>query len=82
MSADNYYLIRKHPKGGFALVNCFASDESPPPEATEKQESFPTIDAAMTAFALGQEFEGGHYPRYYCEYGLQMHLECIENVVQ
>lgn len=29
MSADNYYVIRKHPQGGYTYVMGFASDDNP-----------------------------------------------------
>ena len=80
MSADNYYLLRKHPKGGFALVMGFASDDETP-SVGEEQESFPTMEAALKEFSDGQKWEDsgeGGWPPYYCEYGLTPHPECFE----
>lgn len=64
MSADNYYVIRKHPFGGYAAVQGFASDEETP-EATEKHQQFETLSDAI----LWTEGE-------YIEYGVSVHPEC------
>lgn len=87
MSADNGYVLRKHPNGGFSLMMYFASDENSDTTPTEQSESFPTMEAALKEFAEGQDWSdadrrGSGYPRYYCEYGLQIHLECFEDETQ
>lgn len=64
MSADNYFLIRVHPNGGFAAVMGFASDENVP-EARPDHEQYSTIEAAL--FAADDE---------YSEYGVSVHEEC------
>jgi len=46
MSADNYYRICKHPKGGYAAVMGFASNDEYA-EPTENHRQFDTIDAAF-----------------------------------
>lgn len=46
MSADNYYLIRKHPDGGFAAVMGFASDDRTP-QAHRLHPRFNSVDAAV-----------------------------------
>lgn len=83
MSADNYFVLRKHPTGGFALVMGFASVEKTP-EVKETEESFPTLEDALKAFCYGQQWENDDelYPRYYCEYGLQIHPDCFETAPQ
>lgn len=84
MSADNFYVLRKHPLGGFALIMGFASDENDTANTCavpKSAESFPTTEAALKAFSDGQEWQNeqiGWYPRYYCEYGLSVNSECFE----
>lgn len=83
MSADNYYVLRKHPKGGYCFINRFMSDDrvecpTPKPDA----ERFPTMTDAMAAWHKGQEWddaEPGMYPKYYNEYGLDIHPEVTED---
>ena len=63
MSADNYFMVRKHPKGGFTYVMGFASDVDEDnieiiPEARESDPIFVTRDLAMEA-ALREEAEYG-----------------------
>lgn len=72
MSADNWYLVRKHPLGGFTYVMGFASDvdehgEERIPDVSERSLQFPTVEAALTA-ALAE----------YSEYGVSVHEECNE----
>lgn len=72
MSADNYYMVRRHSDGGFALQMGFMSDEDPLPPVHSEYEAFPTVEAAIKAFSDGQVTKDGEiYPRYYCEYGLK-----------
>lgn len=66
MSSDDYFVIRKHPLGGFAAVRGFDSDEDGFPEATEKHEQF--VRPIEAVFAAQQEGS---------EYGVRMHLELI-----
>lgn len=68
MSADNYYLIRKHPLGGFAAVMGFASNDSSPEVNPTRDAQFDSLDAAVY-FGL----------REYSEYGVEVHPECYEN---
>jgi len=64
MSADNYYIIRKHPLGGFAAVMGFMSDDTEP-TASELYPQYATVeDALHTAMAD------------YAEYGVSVHQEC------
>jgi hypothetical protein len=63
MSADNYYMVRKHPLGGFTFVMGFASDVDVDsneiiPEARESDPVFVTRDLAMEA-ALREDAEYG-----------------------
>lgn len=64
MSADNYYVIRKHPNGGFAAVMGFESDNNYP-EAKPSQTSWPSVGDAWD-WADTQ----------YSEYGVSVHPEC------
>lgn len=65
MSADNYYIIRKHPDGGFAAPMGFDSDDRTPSVDPKRHQSFPTLDAAAD-WAAAQ----------YSEYGVSVHDEC------
>ena len=64
MSADNYYVIKKHPSGGFAAVMGFASDDSMP-RATKRHQQFATVEEALT-FAWDD----------WTEYGVSVDAEC------
>ena len=64
MSADNYYLIRLHPLGGYALINASASDDRKP-RARKGHERFDTVDEALAAASKG-----------YYEYGGSVDPEC------
>ena len=70
MSADNYYIVRKHPNGGYAAVMGFASDvdgnDDPIiPEARKQDEQFTTVAEALN-YAINE----------YSEYGVSVHDEC------
>jgi hypothetical protein len=65
MSADNYYVIRRHPAGGFAAVQGFASEDSEPRARMDHQQ-FKTIDEAE---------DMAH--NEYTEYGVRIHPECM-----
>lgn len=67
MSSDNYYVIRKHPDGGFAAVMGFASDDETPRVNRRRHASYPTVDAA--AESVSDE---------YTEYGISVHHECTD----
>jgi hypothetical protein len=57
MSADNFYVITQHPKGGYAAVMGFASVDDPDLRARTTHQSFPTIQAALEyAEAEGSEY--------------------------
>lgn len=63
---DSYYLIRKHPRGGYAAVLTFLCwDIDDPPEAEDWRESFVSIMRALR-WALTQE----------PEHGVLIHPEC------
>lgn len=70
MSADNYYVIRKHPSGGYTAIMAFDSDVDEDgyqilPDALPGHPVFPDMDAAIT-FAETQ----------WSEYGWYVHPEC------
>jgi hypothetical protein len=68
MSSDDFYLIRKHPNGGFAAVHGFASDKNKNElEATTKHLQFKTKNDALN-YGLNK------YP----EYGVSIHPECYK----
>jgi hypothetical protein len=48
VSADNYWLVRRHPGGGFTPVMGFSSDDDEP-GVIRRDPSFPTADEAMAA---------------------------------
>lgn len=68
MSADNYYIIRRHPKGGFSAVMGFESNDDTP-VVREDHLRFDTMRDAEV-YASGE----------YTEYGIQIHPECYESV--
>lgn len=69
MSADNYYVVRTHPLGGYTYVMGFASDDSPDRTAKPKDKSWSTVHEAVDA-AVDE----------YSEYGVSVHPECLETV--
>lgn len=70
MSSDNFYLIRKHPKGGYAAVMGFASCDDLP-EVAEKHEQFESIEDALV-WAADE----------YAEYGVTVHPECHDGIAE
>lgn len=68
MSADNFYLIRKHPVKGFSAVMGFASSDTDEGLTVPKTApSFATIDQAIESVIDS-----------YAEYGVQVHPECLK----
>jgi hypothetical protein len=70
MSSDNFYIVRKHPFGGYAAVMGFASDVDDNdnqiyPEANVVDQQFKSIGEALN-WAVIQ----------YSEYGVDVHPEC------
>jgi hypothetical protein len=66
MSADNYFLIRKHPLGGFALINASASDDRKP-RAHKGHTQYTTVEAALKV-ARASYFEYGGSVDDECEW--------------
>lgn len=64
MSADNYYVVRKHPKGGYTYVTGFLSDDDPDLSVRSKH---PRYDSALEAYREAS--------RGYSEYGVRFHEE-------
>jgi hypothetical protein len=56
MSADNGIIITRHPLGGYALVDYFASSDKVP-AATVEHESYKCIGDAMVE--VGRRMENG-----------------------
>lgn len=67
MSADNYYILRKHPGGGYTYIQAFASDDHPNLRIRSTNPRFPTFQEAFDA-AINE----------YSEYGVQIHPECTD----
>lgn len=70
MSADNYYVVRKHPSGGFTYVQGFASDEDEVLVVHPNAPQFRTWRDALDAAS-----------REYSEYGAMVADECYEDQV-
>ncbi|MFS0885340.1 hypothetical protein [Aeromicrobium sp. 179-A 4D2 NHS] len=68
MSADNYYLIRKHPDGGFVAVMGFMSNEQTP--EIDPQKAYRKFDTPDDAIWWADN--------EYSEYGVSVHPECNE----
>ena len=67
MSADNYLLIRRHPKGGFAVLDGCASHDGVP-TVQDGSIQFRTIQDAVDWTSSD---EAG-----WTEYGTHIHEEC------
>lgn len=79
MSADNFYVLRKHPQG-YCFVMGYASDDEDAAmtcDVSDYKEFFSTISEAMADWEKGQSWDKvkGGYPKYYNEYGLSMSPE-------
>lgn len=68
MSSDNYYVVRKHPLGGFTFDMGFASYDYPNLAIRSTAVSFPTVDAAFKA-AVAE----------HSEYGVSIHEEITQD---
>lgn len=69
MSADNYYVIKKHPHGGYAAVMGFASDDMRPKVRPNHHHAFPTPAAAL-------EYAHGEY----VEYGVRIDPDVLDEM--
>ena len=67
MSADNYNVIRYHPRGGYTYVMAFASDEDPDLSVSEDSPQYRTLLGALRAA-----------DEDYTEYGTSVHSEVSE----
>ncbi|NBR24095.1 MAG: hypothetical protein EBU08_10060 [Micrococcales bacterium] len=81
MSADNYYLVRKHPLGGFTYVMGFASDVDEDdfeivPDATESDPRFETKEEAMHASLLEYSEYGSNYHPETCDKHEILYVSC------
>jgi hypothetical protein len=63
VSADNYYVVRKHPDGGFTFVMGFDSDSRPDREPTFQDPWYDDVWKAWNATG-------------WSEYGTTFHPEC------
>lgn len=70
MSADNFYIIRKHPLGGFAAVMGFASYDDDLEVRPGHDRQFFTVDEA---------WEWAN--KEYSEYGVSIHPEVNYKIV-
>lgn len=79
MSSDNGYVIRIHPKGGFAVVgysmSCYMENQYKTtdgyPLAIDRDPQFDTIQAALDACESAYFMDD-----YYSEYGAHIDAEC------
>jgi hypothetical protein len=63
VSSDTYYVVRRHPDGGYAAVLGFASDERYPIVVPHHHQSWPTIQAAFDyATQSGSEYGVSIHP--------------------
>lgn len=69
MSADNFYVVRKHPSGGFTYVCAFASDEDENGDAI-----YPVPNLDSPKFNSREEAMNEAF-KLYAEYGYQYHWE-------
>jgi hypothetical protein len=70
LSADNYYVVRIHPQGGYTYVMGFASDPvAADPEVSDRAPIFASLDEAVHAVS-GE----------YAEYGWSIHPEVMESL--
>ena len=72
MSSNDYYLLRRHPQGGFCLAYGLMDDDTKP-EPSPFAKTHETIEEALKEYALG---------RYESEYGLRVDPEIFEPPVQ
>lgn len=68
MSADNYYRVCKHPKGGFTAVMGFMSNNERP----EPSEASPQFDDWQQAYAFADQ-------DFIIEYGIDVDPDCIDD---
>lgn len=68
MSADNYYVVRKHPEGGFTYLMGFASNGEDPELDDPRGYKLPRF-ASMELAWQAATAEGS-------EYGVDIHPEC------
>lgn len=73
MSADNYYVVRIHPSGGFTYVMGFASDEEDEFEIPVEEGRF---GWGMSFLSVKDAFQAACED--YSEYGVSVHPECEE----
>lgn len=66
MSADNYYRVCKHPKGGFTAVMGFMSNDERP----EPREDGPQFDTWQEAHAYADR-------DFIIEYGIRVDEDCV-----
>jgi len=72
VSSDNYYLIRKHPDGGY-LVTCeFVSEESP--LTTAEVLAWHTGHERYATLAEAQEYAYGEYSEYGVSYDFPVEI--------
>jgi hypothetical protein len=69
MSADNYYRVCKHPKGGFTAIMGFMSNEERP----EPRDSSPQFDTWQEAYTYADRDA-------IIEYGIQVDPDCRDSV--
>lgn len=74
MSSDNYYVVRKNPKGGYSYVQGFESD--PRNTGEEVFVDIPVTDVSKVYATYKDCLEAALED--YSEYGVVTHPECEE----
>jgi len=62
MSADNYFIVKKHPRGGYAAVMGFASDDWEPTVHVDQPQYLTVEDALKSAMHLDSEYGVSVHP--------------------
>lgn len=73
MSADNYYVVRLHPEGGFTYVMGFASSDEDQYDIPVRENRF---GWNMSFLSVKDAFKAANED--YSEYGVSVHPECEE----
>jgi hypothetical protein len=68
VSSDNYLLLRKHPLGGFCVIDASASDDRTPVAMPDHQKYETLQEARVAARDM------------YSEYGMAVHPECDDDL--
>lgn len=76
MSSDNYFVVRKHPKGGYTYVTGFDSDSRHNEDTGQKYLDIPVRRWNLKYKSYAEALEAALED--YSEYGVWTHPECNE----